>query len=89
MLVESLVLESVNVRVKQTSRQYEMGTVCTKGLAAIFNSWQVISTEKNCDPWLARPYACAVGVMHDPLQVKRHLAIAVEPNTIWIWLVEF
>jgi len=38
MLVESLVLESVNVRVKQTSRQYEMGTVCTKGLAAIFNS---------------------------------------------------
>jgi len=38
MLVESLVLEFVNVRVKQLSRQYEMVTACTKGLAAIFNS---------------------------------------------------
>jgi hypothetical protein len=45
MLVEPLVLEFFNVKVIQPSGQYEMGTVCTKGLAAIFNSHEVISVE--------------------------------------------
>jgi hypothetical protein len=54
-----------------------MGTACTKGLAAIFKSCEVISVEKNCDSWLATPYTCAIGIIHDCHRLKDALVIAV------------
>jgi hypothetical protein len=55
----------------------------------VLRDWQPYLTHmgllvlnENCDPWLARSYACAVGVMRDRYRLRDTFAIAVEPNTI-------
>jgi hypothetical protein len=48
-----------------------------------FNSGEGFSVEKNCVPWLAKPYTRAIGVMqHDHYRLRDALAIAVESTII-------